>query len=200
MASITQEYVKDKAAFKRLPILTLDERYYRLFLDNNDKPESIKVLEERLNALLKKQGQVTNDIKEVKKIKSKLIQNVVINMESDENDSKHMKRMHKSQKLIQEAKEKIAALEDEELELPRRIAEANQALMIATVNFCYEKMNTNKEDIAVLEQWIKATRTKLKKKLLIKQDKENYNNVTYGKLHDILGHDVMSLLDAKNEE
>lgn len=200
MASITQEYIKDKAAFKRLPILTLDERYYHLFLDNNDKPESIKVLEERLNTLLKKQGQVTNDIKEVKKIKSKLIQNVVINMESDENDAKHMKRMHKSQKLIQEAKEKIAALEDEELELPRRIAEANQALMIATVNFCYEKMNANKEDIAVLEQWIKATRTKLKKKILIKQDKENYNNVTYGKLHDILGHDVMSLLDAKNEE
>lgn len=36
--------------------------------------------------LLKKQGQVTNDLKEVKKIKEQVIQDVVENMEEDGND------------------------------------------------------------------------------------------------------------------
>ena len=36
-------------------------------------------------------------------------------------------------------------------------------------------MNSNHEDIEVLNKWIDATRVKLKKNILIKQDKETNN-------------------------
>lgn len=200
MAEITEDFIRSNAAFKQIPILTLDKNYYRIFSDEADKSETIKVLEEKVNDLLKKQGQINNDIKEVKKIKSRLIQGVVEDMEQDNNDPKHVKKMNESQKLIQEAKGKIADLEDEALEVPRKLAAANQELLIATIRYCYDKMNSNKDDIKILDKWINDTRVKLKKKLLIKQDKATKNDQIYGCLHDILGQNLMGILDDRNEE
>ncbi|MDD6798763.1 MAG: hypothetical protein ACI4EJ_05960 [Bacteroides sp.] len=199
MAEITGDFIRSNAAFKQIPILTLDKNYYKIFSDEADKPETIKVLEEKVNDLLKKQGQINNDIKEVKKIKSRLIQGVVDDMEQDDTDPKHIKKMNESQKLIQEAKEKIADLEDEALEVPRKLSAANQELLIATIRYCYSRMNSNKEDIHILDKWINDTRVKLKKKLLIKQDKETKNDQMYGCLHDILGQNLMGILDDRNE-
>lgn len=199
MALITREYIKNNDVFKTVGVLTLDERYYKLFADDNDKPEVIKTLESKLNELVKKRGQITNDIKEVKKIKSQLIQGIVEDMESDGNDAKHKKKMSQSQKLIQEAKDKISELEDEELELPRQISKINQELLYETVKFCYNKMNTNNDDIAILDKWINEVRVKLKKNLVIKQDKESKNEMIYTQLHGIIGHEAMGLLDSLNE-
>ena len=67
-------------------------------------------------------------------------------------------------------------------------------------NECYNKINSNKEDLEVLDKWINATRVKLKKNILIKQDKEEVNNRMYSAMHDILGPDVMKELDKVNEE
>lgn len=200
MAEITSDFIKSNAAFKQIPILTLDKNYYSLFPDESDKPETIRVLEERVNNLLKKQGQVNNDIKEVKKIKKQLIQDVVDNMQDEDNDPKKAKVMEQNQRLIQEAKDKINSLEDEALDIPRDIVDANRNLLIETVKVCYNKINSNKEDLEVLDKWINATRVKLKKNILIKQDKEEANNRMYSSMHDILGADVMKELDRINEE
>ena len=43
-------------------------------------------------------------------------------------------------------------------------------------------------------------RVKLKKNILIKQDKEEVNNRMYSAMHDRLGPDVMKELDKVNEE
>jgi len=200
MGEITIEGLKNNAAFKKIPLLTLDERWYHL-IPEKDKSDEIKNLEKKLNDLLKKQGQVNTDLKEVKKIKSRIIQDVVDNME-DENvsDSKHQKKMNQNQRLIQEAKEKIGSLEDESFDVPRLLQEANQQLMVATLNYCYNKLNVNKDDIALLEKWISETRIKLKKNLLIKQDKEIKNHQVYSFMHDSLGADMMGILDKMNEQ
>lgn len=199
MAEITTEFIKNNAAFKQIPILTLDQNYYKLFPDEEEKPDAIKALEKKVNDLLKRQGQVNNDIKEVKKIKSRLIQGVVEVMDQDDTDPKHMKKMSESQRLIYEAKEKIANLEDEALEMPRKLAAANQELLALTVKYCYKKMNSDRDDIKVLDKWINDTRVKLKKNLLIKQDKEMNIDQVYGCLHDILGRSLMGILDDRNE-
>lgn len=200
MAEITLDRLKDNVAFKKIPILTLDERWYQL-IPEKDKSEEIKILEKNLNDMLKKQGQVNTDIKEVKKIKSKLIQDVVDNMEQENvPDAQHQKKMSQNQRLIQEAKEKISSLEDESLEVPRLLQEANQRLMVATVNYCYHKLNINKEDIVLLEKWIDETRIKLKKNLLIKQDKDIKNQQVYSYLHDVLGAELMGTMDNINEQ
>lgn len=200
MAEITLEALKNNTAFKQIPILTLDERWYQLIPEKN-KSDEIKRLEKNLNDLLKKQGQVNSDIKEVKKIKAKLIKGVVDNMEEDNvPDAEHQKKMSQHQRLIQEAKEKISSLEDEAKDVPRSLQEANQKLFVATVRYCYSTINSNQEDIELLDKWINETRIKLKKNLLIKQDKEIRNHKMYSYMHDVLGSGVISILDKINEE
>lgn len=199
MAEPDIEKLKSCTAINDIPILTLDERWYHLITDKL-KTDEIRYWEKRLNELLKKQGQVNNDIKEVKKIKTQLIQDVVDNMQDEDNDPKKAKVMEQNQRLIQEAKDKINSLEDEALDIPRDIVDANRNLLIETVKVCYNKINSNKEDLEVLDKWINATRVKLKKNILIKQDKEEANNRMYSSMHDILGVDVMKELDRINEE
>ncbi len=200
MAKITYDLIKDMVAAKRVPILTLDPRWYQL-VPEVSKTDEIKYWESKVNELLKRQGQLTHDLKDIKKIKSQLIQTVVNNMEDDgSNSRKRRKLMDKNQKMIVEAKEKIGQLEDEERELPKELTMANQRLLVETAKFCYNKMNENKEDLEVLNKWIDATRVKLKKNLLIKQDKETQNEQMYSGLHDLLGPEVMGALDRINEE
>lgn len=199
MAELDIEKLKSCTAINDIPILTLDERWYHLITDKL-KTDEIRYWEKRLNELLKKQGQVNNDIKEVKKIKNQLIQDVVDNMQDEDNDPKKAKVMEQNQRLIQEAKDKINSLEDEALDIPRDIVDANRNLLIETVKVCYNKINSNKEDLEVLDKWINATRVKLKKNILIKQDKEEANNRMYSSMHDILGVDVMKELDRINEK
>ena len=199
MAELDIEKLKSCTAINDIPILTLDERWYHLITDKL-KTDEIRYWEKRLNELLKKQGQVNNDIKEVKKIKTQLIQDVVDNMQDEDNDPKKAKVMEQNQRLIQEAKDKINSLEDEALDIPRDIVDANRNLLIETVKVCYNKINSNKEDLEVLDKWINATRVKLKKNILIKQYKEEANNRMYSSMHDILGVDVMKELDRINEE
>ena len=199
MAELDIGELKSCTAINDIPILTLDERWYHLITDKL-KTDEIRYWEKRLNELLKKQGQVNNDIKEVKKIKTQLIQDVVDNMQDEDNDPKKAKVMEQNQRLIQEAKDKINSLEDEALDIPRDIVDANRNLLIETVKVCYNKINSNKEDLEVLDKWINATRVKLKKNILIKQDKEEANNRMYSSMHDILGVDVMKELDRINEE
>lgn len=199
MAEPDIDKLKSCAAIKDIPILTLDERWYHLITDKI-KTDEIRYWEKELNDLLKKQGQINNDIKEVKKIKTQLIQDVVDNMQDEDSDPKKTKIMEQNQRLIQEAKDKIGSLEDEALDIPRDIVNANEHLMIETVKVCYEKINNNKEDLEVLNKWINATRVKLKKNILIKQDKEEINSRMYTAMHDILGPDVMKELDRINEE
>jgi len=105
MAELDIEKLKSCTAIKQIPILTLDERWYHLITDKL-KTDEICYWEKQVNELLKKQGQVNNDIKEVKKIKNQLIQDVVDNMQDDDNDPKRAKVMEKNQRLIQEAKDK----------------------------------------------------------------------------------------------
>ncbi len=196
MSEITYEALKGLKDLKSLPILTLDERWYHLVTDKI-KTDEIRYWEKEVNELLKKQGQVNTDIKEVKKIKSHIIKEVVENMEDDSSNNK--KKMTQNQRLIKEAKDKISQLEDESLEIPRKLARANEQLMLETVKVCFEKINSNKEDLEVLNKWIDSTRVKLKKNLLIKQDKEAVNEKMYTYMHDIFGAEIMGTLDRINE-
>lgn len=66
MADITYDLIKDTASFNHIPILTLDKRWY-LLVPEVSKTDEIKYWEKKVNDLLKKQGQVTNDLKEVKR-------------------------------------------------------------------------------------------------------------------------------------
>ena len=198
VSKITYELLKNSDVFKNIPILTLDERWYHLINEKN-KTDEIAYWEKQVNELLKKQGRINNDIKDIKKLKKQLINDVVENMEDDDSSRQKQKRMSQNQRLIQESNDKIASLEDELLEVPRELARANEKLLTETLKACYDRMNANTEDIEVLDKWINATRVKLKKNILIKQDKETVNNNMYSLIHDIIGNENCSAVDRINE-
>ena len=197
MSEITYKSLKNMRALRDLPILTLDQRWYQLMPDTS-KTDEIKYWEKRVNDLLKKQGQVSNDIKDIDDIKKKLMDGVVQNME-EEDSKKHRKRMSQSQRLILEARDKIEALTSESEDIPRLLQEANVRLLVETVKVCYDKINDNTMELEVLDKWIEATRIKLKKNLLVRQDKEDMNNKLYSGMHSILGAEIMSAIDRIND-
>ena len=52
---------------KKVPVLTLDNKWYRLL--NELGREAAKDLENQLNELLKRQGKLTTEAKDIKKLK-----------------------------------------------------------------------------------------------------------------------------------
>lgn len=185
---------------KRIPILTLDERYLELFTER-EKPDYIRKLEASVNAWLKKQGQSGGEVKELHRAKSLLMRNIVENMQESEGESerKRSKKLDKSQKLIREANEKIMRLEEEQKQIPERLEDANLELLYATADICYEKLKADREEMEEITQWVTQIRDELRDKLARKQRIEAEYNRIYGNLHDMLGAEVMEYLDEEYE-
>ena len=182
----------------KIPILILDNRWQQLFPEEQ-KPVNIKRLENSLKNAMKKQAKLGSDLKELQALKKKLMSEIMLNMEevgSDlEKEEKRRKKLDKSQKLILDINEKISKCMHETDEVPDEIKRANEALMIASVKLCYEKMGTNAEDIKVISDWIDKMRVELKRQVLIKQEKQETNEKIYSYLHDILGPKYMEMFD-----
>lgn len=183
---------------KKLPILTLDDRWYQL-IPEHEKTATIKRLENNLNELLKTQGKMINDIKDMKKLKKKLMGEIVANMETDNSPAGRLKakKLEKSHQFIEEINIKTQDAEDALLDIPYQIKKANEELMIESMKVCYAKLQHNQKDIEEAKQWIRKTREELKIRILEKQDKEIENTTLYSYMHDILGNTVIDILDDK---
>ena len=183
---------------KNIPIACLDERWLRLFPDSEKTP-LIKKLENELKELLKRQGKVNTDLKDIRVVRDKLTQSVLETAEDTSiPENKRLKKQAASQRLIVEARQKQDKLELELDELPDKIKEANSALIFESVRVCYQRINQNKQDIDMLEQWIEQMREKLKERVVLKQDKEIMNEEIYTYLHGMLGAGVMEAFDEKS--
>ncbi len=182
---------------RQIPILTLDARWHQLFPEEN-KSDVIKKCESEVNHLLKNRGKTTNEIEELKKLKSKLMQNIVDNMQqADGEDEKQRERMlEKSQQLIKEANRKLNVLEKKQGDIPEQLENANERLLTSTIEECYEKMDSNKEELEEITDWITEIREELKRKLIMKQELEEQNALIYSTLHDMLGAEIMQYFDT----
>ncbi len=185
----------------KVPILTLDTRWYELFADI-DKPNYIRDLEEQLNNLMKLQGKLTNDIRDMKALKKKLMMEIMESMDTDTlaTKSKNEKRLERNRRLIHEANEKILEYDEELGRLPYLIKEMNENLMVESMRICYERMQLNADSINQLEDWILNTREELKNKILMKQDMEIKNETMYTYMHDLLGPQVMEIFDQRERQ
>lgn len=181
----------------RIPLLILDNKWHRIFGKMNPT-EEIVTLQKELAKLVKMQGKLTNENKDLKKIKSDLMQGIVDNMDSDGySDKAKEKALEDNKRLINETKERIEKNEDALLELPKEIERLNKELMLLTMDVCYERLHDNTAEIEEIAEWIKSVRIQLKKNIVKKQDLEIYNSELYSYMHDIFGPDVMELFDMK---
>ena len=195
MASKEDTY-KNALKGKRVPILTLDNKWYRLF-SMMEPDNELKRLEEELNTLLRLQGKLNTESKSIKKLKKKLMDEIVQLMER--NDATSENKIEENKKLIEECNEKLNAYQDQLLDLPKEIDQANFALMVRTMEMCYEVLKVNEKDIEEIGAWINEVRIELKKNIIRKQEKEIKNYELYSFMHDIFGSDVVDIFDMNQE-
>ncbi|WP_313134058.1 hypothetical protein [Anaerocolumna sp.] len=181
---------------KKIPILTLDERWHELF-PQYEKPSHIKEIEYQLNELLKRQGKLVTDMKELKGLKSQLMKEILDNMETSEEVSKNIsyKVLNKNPKYIKEISEKMEDMEEELANIPYLIKETNEKLIIESAKIWYYLLEKNNKEINEISQWIEKVRNELKEKILQKQDMETENSQIYSYMHDLLGPDLTEILD-----
>ena len=186
---------------KKIPILTLDNKWHRLFTQTNPN-KAILRLEEELNDLLKKQGKATTESKDIKRLKKKLMQEIVENAEgtAEGNNQKALKKMEDNKRLISECNERLTMYEDQLIELPGEINRVNRELMLQTMDICYDTLKANEAEIEETAKWVAAIRVELKKRLIRKQEMELMNQELYSYMHDIFGAEVIEIFDMKYEK
>ena len=197
--SASHEKFNNAISSVKIPILILDNKWHRIFGKMNPTQE-IKDLEKELGELIKRQGKLVNENKDLKKIKSNLMSEIVDNIDgvdSRDSDQDVDKKLNDNKRLINDVNEKLDNNEEELKDLPREIDGVNKKLMLATMDLCYERLQSNTVEIEEIAEWVKDIRVQLKKNLIKKQDKELYNAELYSYMHDIFGPVVMELFDMK---
>ena len=184
---------------KKIPILTLDNKWHKLF-NPEDMTSQMKSLEKKLNDLIKRQGKLNTESKDIQKIKKKLMDEILViadDLQQEPDSKKLSKDREDHRRLVKECNDKMTEYEEELYLLPKEIDRANRNLMMESMEICYQKIRANDREINALDEWIKKTRRELKKKLIRKQEKEAQNNELYSYMHDIFGADVLELFDMK---
>ena len=195
----TDEEFEHALIGRKIPILTLDNKWHQLFTKGEYTSE-IKRMEDELNALIKRQGKVSDENREIKKLKKKLMDEIVVvadELVRDPSSKKLEKKQDECKRLLQECNEKLDANEEEMVELPRQVNRLNKKLMLATMEVCYRKLHKDTEELNEIEEWIGNIRRELKKKIIRKQEKEARIHRLYSFMHDIFGADVIELFDMK---
>ncbi|MCI5731184.1 MAG: hypothetical protein MR304_06545 [Eubacterium sp.] len=186
--------VREALKGKKVPILVLDSRWHTLF-PKGEKPAEIQNLEDRVNELLKRQGFLVNDLKDLKKTKKKLMEGIVAGM--GEREAIRDKKSKNQQRLLLEIKERIQEESDELMDLPREIKRANEELLAVGASYCFERLANGDEQLEELNQEINEMRETLKEKVGYKADLEESMDSAYSLMHGLLGHDVMNLYDNR---
>lgn len=183
---------------KKIPLLTLDNTWHRLFTQTEPSDE-ILALEEELNDLLKKQGKLNTDIKDIRALKKRLMDEIVEQMnEMGSNMSKKAeKKLNDNKRLIEECNEKLQEYGDDVYDIPKKINEVNYKLMLATMEICYEQIQENNDEIESISKWVDEMRVELKKKVVQKQQKLKKNQNFYTYMHNIFGAEVINIFDMK---
>jgi hypothetical protein len=181
----------------KIPMLILDQKWHRLFALGG-KPDEVKALETTENDLLKREAELKQELKDLKKVKENLMSSVMSNMEGT--SDLVSKKLDDDKRLLEECKERIQTNEDELMEIPAQTDDVNRELMLATMDYCYDKLRTNSTEAEEITAWIKDVRVQLKKNVIRKHNREINNKEIYSYMHDVFGMEVLNLFDMQNGE
>ena len=198
MAKKTESYIAALEG-KSIPILTLDNKWHQLFTQTEMTPE-IEQLADKLNALVERDGKIRSENKDIKKLKKKLLGEIVPlrdKANKTPNSQAIEKEIQERTRLINECNERLDGHEDELLDLSREIYDVDYQLMLATMEVCYERLHENTTDIKALDEWISRVRIELKKNVIRLQETEMENYNLYSYMHRIFGPDVIDIFDMK---
>lgn len=192
-----QESFAEALKGKRIPILTLDNKWYKLLTPQARR--QVSALEQQLNTLLKRQGKLNTETKDIRKLKKQLMNEIMPLVDEAEQNPNPLldKKIEQNRKLLEECNEKLEHYQDELLDLPHQIEDVNIRLMQITMDCCYQTMKESTQEIRYISEWVKQTRIELKKKLIQKQEMEQRNHAIYSYMHDLFGAEVIDMFDMK---
>ena len=197
-----QKDFKSALINKTIPNLTLDQKWHRLFAIHG-KTEEIKALESQINMLMVTEAKLNTRLKELKKLKSQLLNNIVQNMDNAKDGEAltlREKKQEENKRLVDETNQKIDECEDELADIPYQIRKTNEELMLRSMDYFYDKLRVNRAESAEIEAWINQVRIDLKKNIIRKQNRDINNREIYEYLHDIFGAQVIDIFDIKYDE
>ncbi|MBQ8527623.1 MAG: hypothetical protein IJ429_04040 [Lachnospiraceae bacterium] len=191
-----EEIYKPALAGKNIPILTLDNKWHRLFTQTEISPQIIEK-EKQLKELLKRQGKLNNECKKLRGIKTKLRDEIVSLMDGGNESAAAQKKQEENKRLIEDCNDRLKADQEELLDVEKDINSVNYDLMLLSMEVCYEAIRDNTAEIEQIDKWINQMRIDLKKNVVRKQEKEIYNQNLYSYMHDIFGPEVIEIFDMK---
>ncbi len=189
--SRTDDVYKPALSGKKIPLLPLDNKWYKL-MSGYTMTEQMVADEEEIKELLKKQGRLNTSLKELKKKKNHLMAQIVGNMDEEAGST-----MDDIKEQIEECNRTMDEYMDELIDIPKLLNEINYRLMLGTMELCYESIKTNTDAINEIGDWIDNIRKELKLNVVRKQEKEYKNQQIYSYMHDIFGADVIDIFDMK---
>ncbi|MEY8518487.1 hypothetical protein AALC25_16625 [Lachnospiraceae bacterium 29-84] len=184
------------AQSKKVPLLVLDQKWHHLFSEDG-KPKEIERLEKKVNKHLARQGRLNQELKELRALKSKLMKNIVANMDEIGEMGQETPKLKEDSRLISEINERMEKNKAELAETEELMEAENSLLMAETMEYCYGIMNRNETERERIAIWISQTRAELKKKVFQKGTMEEKNREIYTYLHDIFGARVLEAFDLK---
>ena len=189
--SRTDDVYKPALSGKKIPLLPLDNKWYKL-MSGYTMTEQMIADEEEIKELLKKQGRLNTSLKELKKKKNHLMAQIVGNMDEEAGST-----MDDIKEQIEECNRTMDEYMDELIDIPKLLNEINYRLMLGTMELCYDSIKANTDAINEIGAWIDNIRKELKLNVVRKQEKEYKNQQIYSYMHDIFGADVIDIFDMK---
>lgn len=196
----SEDTFREALTGKNIPLLTLDNKWHQLFTQAQAEiPYEVRKGEERLNELIKRQGKLNTESKDIRRLKKKLMDEIMdlADAAGGNPDAKTEKKMEEKRRLINECNEKLEDYSRELKILPEEINQTNYKLMLATMEVCYRRIAENTKEIDVINEWVKEIRIEIKKNLIRKEESEKSNFDLYSYMHDIFGAEVIDIFDMK---
>ena len=178
---------------KNIPIVTTDEKWKLLFGEEGVSDE-LQALADELNKLVDEQARFKQKIKDIKRLKKTLLDEVIgISDRLNKGDKSAGKELDDRKRLIGDCNAQIEELEDRLLE----IYQLNYKVMVASMSVCYERLHRNTDEINEIDEWLSNTRKELKKQVIRLQEGEMENFNLYSYMHDIFGPEVIDIFDME---
>lgn len=195
----TEEEYRKAMEGKDIPLLPLDNKWHQLFTQTEPSPKIVR-LEAQLNKLIQRQGKLNTETKDIRKVKKKLMEeivNAVDELGQGIEEKKNNKKIDTNKRLVVECGEKLDAYKKELETLPKEIEDVNRQLMLATMEVCYKRIRENTGEIERITEWINNVRVELKKNAVRKKEREDANKQLYSYMHDIFGAEILEIFDMK---
>ncbi|MDD4833835.1 MAG: hypothetical protein PHC44_03770 [Lutispora sp.] len=178
-----------------IPILIYTPEWIQLF--SNFKSRSMQKTVDKLEELLSKEKNLTQEHKELEKRK-RILMNKILHLSNELNENNNeafLDPLKDAQKEVFKINNRLPEVLEELESLPSAINYHNTFLLKETVKRTYELINENKLEADKTQQEISKVRESLMELIQKKVDMEEKVNRLYSYLHGIVGVTGMEKLD-----